>query len=114
MNAQFVPVEYAHCTRWTQGQLDCAPYSRYEMRCICATLTQHQNSFEETTEYLVAFDGLLIGDGESENEAIAQARYWLMNESRKEAMARAVAIVSAIERDALQRLGVNAEEAGKV
>ncbi len=82
--SQLIPIEYAHCIRWTQGQLDCAPYSRYEMRAVCATLTQHRMLLE-TTEYLVTFDGAIIGDGESENEAVDQARYWLMRDSRRQA-----------------------------
>lgn len=94
MNSQLIPIEYAHCIKWTQGQLDCAPYSRYELRSVCATLRQYRGLLDEPTEYLVTFDGVVIGDGDSDNEAIAQARYWLMNESRKKAMTRAVAILN--------------------
>ena len=81
-----VKLEYAHCTRWTQDQLDCAPHSYYEMRSVSATLTRHQESLDESIEYTVTFDGVIIGEGYSEKDAIAQASHWLMSQSRKQAL----------------------------
>lgn len=92
MKPQGISLEYAHCVKWTQGQLDCAPYSRYEIRSVLATLTQHPSLLDEVTNYLVTFDGQIIGDGDSENDAIAQAQYWLMDESRRDAMTRSIAL----------------------
>ncbi len=80
-----VSISYAHCVKWTTGQLDCAPYSQYELRDEVVDI-----KFLGAEDYVVealsgAMSGQIIGEGETENEAIWAAGYHLMRRSREAA-----------------------------
>ncbi len=80
-------ITYAHCRKWTHGQLDCEPYSAYALVSISVVLQSRTHNDE--TDYYVLVNGERIGIGASASEAIEDSRWALMNESRKQAQAAA-------------------------
>lgn len=81
---QTVIIEYAHCILWTQGQLDCAPWSKYELRQETVNLLAQPGLIDDLLDYTVSTPyGMMIADGDSENEAINNAQYYFMHQSRE-------------------------------
>lgn len=93
---QLISIQYARCIKWTQGQLDAAPWSAYQTASAGVSLIIAPSLLDECIDYSIVHDGQVIGEGESENKAIADAQWFLMNESRQEAKAHAIAIAEAV------------------
>lgn len=79
-------IQYAHCIKWTTGKLDVAPHSAYELRSAVVSITESVSFEFDSNEYLVEFAGQRIGWGYSAYEALGDAEYWLMDQSRRKAM----------------------------
>ncbi len=76
---------YAHCTKYTVGQLDREPWSAYEMRSVEAVMYRNppdRNMGEEEDDFNVYVNGRNMGWGYDKEEAISDAGYRLMAESR--------------------------------
>ena len=78
-------IAYAHCTFATPGQLDREPFTRYELATIDVTLTFLKADGFTPDWYHVTLGGVVIGDGESCEDALGEARYGLMCRSRDRA-----------------------------
>ena len=82
---------YAHCTKYTPGELDVAPYSEYAFRTVYAEMFRLVDRSKE--EYFrIEVDGRVFGEGETKIDAAGDAQYWLMNASRNSASAVAAAV----------------------
>ncbi len=77
-------ITYAHCRKWTHGQLDCEPHSAYALVSVAVVLRSITHS-EDDIDHHIMVNGESIGFGPSAAEAISDAQWNLMNESRKQA-----------------------------
>ena len=80
-------ITYAHCVKFTHGQLDRYPHSAYEMRSVEVTVWYLPATPECDFDAYHVKDstGRLIGDEESIEFAIFDAQYRLMDQSREAA-----------------------------
>ena len=76
-------IQYSHCTKFTPGQLDRDPFSQYESRSVNVRLSEE--CFEGEAFYRVRIGDRILATGETAEEAIANAQYRLMSESREKA-----------------------------
>lgn len=84
------PLSYAHCTKYTTGQLDREPHSAYETRSVNVTLWRISGNpdgmgIDEDTFHVRDESGNVIGCDFSKEDAIHDALYRLMADSRKQA-----------------------------
>jgi hypothetical protein len=82
-------IGYSHCTHATPGQLDRYPFTRYEERQVEATLFRVHATYELEESFSVIVNGRAIGYGDTKREAIEDAQYRLMAESRAAAYRKA-------------------------
>jgi len=74
-------IQYARCIKFTPGQPDQAPHSAYRATPAFVHLlaSPERDGF---TDWTVLRDGETIGEGQTSAEAIADAQYTLMANSR--------------------------------
>ena len=79
-------IQYSHCTNAQPQRPDVAPFTRYELRTADGLKMYRVAPIAEIRDDVETFevvrDGVVIGDGETKAEAINDARWFLMNESR--------------------------------
>ncbi len=73
-------LKYAHCIKFTTGQLDRYPYSEYENRAV--EVSVEQINYGSSDEFLVIKDKTLIGEGDTLKDALNHASYTLMDRTR--------------------------------
>lgn len=73
-------IHYAHCVKWTVGQLDRAPYSEYQMRASEVDVVCQRH--DDIEEWLVKCQGKIIANEDSVKDALAIATHALMSMSR--------------------------------
>jgi len=91
---------YSHCIKATRGQLDRYPHTDYVRKTVDAKMWRYPAAIEigETADtFAVEVNGQLFESGDTKEDAIHEACYWLMNNSRQEAYARAEPIVPSID-----------------
>lgn len=76
-------LRYAHCVKFTIGQLDREPWSQYELREIEVN-TAWCAGWDGEADWWVLYQGTKIGFGETEEEALYDAAYRLMENSRNQ------------------------------
>jgi hypothetical protein len=81
------PLSYVHCVKYNPNELDRAPHSAYEWREVPAVMYRLAANpllgLDESFE--VRVNGVGVGWGDSKEDAIGEAKYNLMNSSRKSA-----------------------------
>lgn len=84
------PITYAHCTKATAGQPDRYPFTEYEFRTVDALMYRdHGNPiFGLEDDFFVEVDGKRLPSGDTKEDAVGMARYWLMHYSREAAEQR--------------------------
>lgn len=83
-------IRYAHCVKWTPGQLDREPFSQYESRTIEVEMTLFRNHDEDCDEWIVRYNNKVIANEPWGSNAMAMAAYNMMNTSRIEAERHAI------------------------
>ena len=94
--AKAFPITYAHCVKYTPGQLDREPHSAYETRSVTVSLWRipgERQGVASDDDYFHVKDehGNIIGHEDTKEGAIFTAQYNLMNDSRKQASLQGVA-----------------------
>jgi hypothetical protein len=87
-------IGYSHCTHATPGQLDRYPFTRYEERHVEVALFRVHGdpTYELEESFSVVVNGRAIGYGDTKREAIHDAQYQLMAESRAAAYQKGGAV----------------------
>lgn len=80
-----VTIQFAKCVQWRTGELDVHPYSKYEVDSLDVALikVEPEPDYPFSAWIVRTLEGQKIGAGETENEAIDDAEYYLMNRSRE-------------------------------
>lgn len=79
-------IQYAHCTKFTAGEKDVHPHSAYEMRYAEVDIYMEEDPEYNGCDWYVRRGNVLVGTGETREDALNSAAYWLMDYSRKVAM----------------------------
>ena len=80
-------ITYAHCVKFTPGQLDRYPHSAYETREIDVQVWRLPAIPECPWEnfHVKTLDGVFLGEGDDITDAVSEAKYRLMDQSREAA-----------------------------
>ncbi len=73
---------YAHCIKFTPGQLDCAPHSRYEARTVIVETIPVRDENDQPEWQVKSEAGKCLACETLLGDAMALASYELMNASR--------------------------------
>ncbi len=82
-------ITYAHCRKWSKGQLDCHPHSDYALMHLAVELQSTTHALGDV-DWKILVNNECIGVGQSADEAIQDAQWTLMNESRRQALQASV------------------------
>lgn len=80
-----IKIQYAHCVRFS-GSLDCYPLSQYELRSVEVDTYMEENPECDCCDWYVTKNGKIIACEETLDNAIASAKYLLMDQSRRHAV----------------------------
>jgi hypothetical protein len=84
---------YSHCVKWTPGQLDCSPFSAYQLREVEVTAgivrADTAKAILAEDEWVIQHMGQVLAESISLHDAMHQAAYALMYSSREDEISKA-------------------------
>lgn len=83
MKTQHIIIRYAHCTKFTRGQLDSAPWSSYELREVLLDVDEIlPDDVWGASTFQASLGGRVLALEDTVENALGVASYNLMAESR--------------------------------
>lgn len=82
MSIETVYLQYAHCVKFTEGELDRDPFSQYQLREMPVEL-QYLSHDDGSHDWFVWLNGECLAAEDEREDALALAAYKLMDESRQ-------------------------------
>jgi hypothetical protein len=88
-----VKLEYSHCVKWTQGQLDQPPFSAYQLKQVEVETgivrADTAREIMQEDEWCIQYLGETLAMAIDFQDAIHQAAYKLMYASREDEISKA-------------------------
>lgn len=85
MSKETVYLQYAHCVKFTEGQLDRDPFSQYQLRemPVVVQFVAGDEHYPQPSWRVIGQDGTCLACEDEREDALALAAYKLMDESRQ-------------------------------